>query len=124
MRWIMIAMLGAGCTEDRADVPATIVTVQLQQDCGDCYEQIDLYPFCGDALPRIEPDVDDVEAVTDHAPSEITSLVQLQYAGTTVPNAQTQLDYILAAKETVDVLPAFAAGTPFLYQFDAAGRVI
>src|SRR3954466_8062244 len=101
MRWMLIALLVAGCTDDRADVPTTIVSVHLEHDCGDCYEQIDLWPLCGYDLTLIEPDTRDVNAYTSLAPSEVTSLVQLQYAGTTDPDAQLQLDYIMGGQTTV-----------------------
>ena len=130
MRWLLVAILVAGCgVTDTADVWTTVVDVHLTPGCSDpdtCYETIELYPFCGETFPFIEDDTRELTAVTSHDPDDVTGLVQLRYTGavSVADSYRAHVDYVLGAgDETYGVQAAYADyDAPPLYRLDGEGR--
>lgn len=133
MRWLLVAMIVAGCgVTDSADVWTTVVEVHLTPHCTDpyaypnsCAETIDLFPYCGDELPFLDDQTRDVTAITVSDPDEITGAFQLQYTGAlNVPDSERpHVDAVLTNSESEGVLAAYTDyDEPPLYKLDGEGR--
>jgi len=133
MRWLLLGMVVAGCgVTDTADVATTVVGVHLTPTCAtdgtdpyECYESIELYPFCGETFPFLEADTREVTATSSYDPDEITGLVQLQYTGAVGvdDSYRAHIDEVLTRGESATVWPAYTDYVdPPLYKIDGEGR--
>jgi hypothetical protein len=133
MRWSLVGLLVTGCgITDTADVATTVVNVHLTPTCAtdgtdpyNCYESIELYPFCGDTIPFLEAETREVTAVSSHDPDDITGIVQLQYTGavSVEDSYRAHIDEILTGNASSSVWPAYTDYVdPPLYKIDGEGR--
>ncbi|HSD91096.1 MAG TPA: hypothetical protein VLB44_26420 [Kofleriaceae bacterium] len=120
MRWALVGLLIAGCTTDTADVPATVVHVNVLAACADCYA--DLYGMCGYNLPVLDGQPH-VKAATELDLDRVGGLVQIQYGGLITPEGGElpRSDYVLAEGEPADVYALYDLAV--LYRIDGLGGV-
>lgn len=123
MRILLVSLVLAGCT-DAADVPTTVVHVDISSSCAtaDCYQARIFDYDCG---PQGDTEVTSattsVDVITDYKAKDIAGYIQLQYSDESQGKDHYH-DRVLRERETEDVYAAYG-GDP-LYTLTATGQAI
>lgn len=124
MRILLACLVIAGCA-DAADVPTTVVHVELSSSCStpDCFAaRVFGDNYCGpDGDTEVTPTTRELEVLSDHDAKDIAGYIQLQYRDEDHGDGHYH-DRVLGEGETLDVYAAW--GGDVLYRLGAAGEPV